>query len=121
MKLTLFALTAVIVMLFAPLAWSGQEEEAAEEEFTVTEWEIPFLNCLTGPIASIGEYLSWSADKAAEEINAGGGINGAPVKIVRLDTGVSPEKATVEMAKIVIAGRLSLEEGNRKIYLEEIV
>ncbi len=28
---------------------------------------------------------------------------------------------TVEMAKIVIAGRLSLEEGNRKVYLEEIV
>jgi len=100
MKSKILYLIVAMVMLTATVALSAQKEEVADEEFAVTEWQIPFLNCLTGPIASIGEYLSWSADKAAEEINAAGGINGAPVKIVHLDTGVSPEKATVEMAKI---------------------
>ena len=32
-----------------------------KEKVVVEEWEIPFLNCLTGAIASIGEYLQWGA------------------------------------------------------------
>jgi len=74
---------------------------ASKPEVVVDEWEIPFLNCLTGPIASIGEYMAWSAHRAADEINAAGGISGKPVKIIDHDTGVSPEKAIEEMAKIV--------------------
>ena len=46
------------------------------------EWDVPFLNSLTGAIASIGEYLEWGAERAAKEINAAGGIKGKPVKIV---------------------------------------
>jgi len=74
---------------------------ASKPEVVVDEWEIPFLNCLTGPIASIGEYMAWSAHRAADEINAAGGISGKPVKIIDCDTGVSAEKAIEEMAKIV--------------------
>lgn len=74
---------------------------ASKPEVVVDEWEIPFLNCLTGPIASIGEYMAWSAHRAADEINAAGGIAGKPVKIIDCDTGVSAEKAIEEMAKIV--------------------
>lgn len=74
---------------------------ASKPEVVVDEWEIPFLNCLTGPIASIGEYMAWSAHRAADEINAAGGIAGKPVKIIDCDTGVSAEKALEEMAKIV--------------------
>jgi branched-chain amino acid transport system substrate-binding protein len=65
------------------------------------EWRIPFLDCLTGPIASIGEYLAWGAEYAASEINKSGGIAGKPVKIVPIDTGLDPQKGSVEMAKIV--------------------
>jgi branched-chain amino acid transport system substrate-binding protein len=64
-------------------------------------WKIDFLNTLTGPIASIGSYMSWSAQRAAQEINDGGGINGKPVIVLEHDTGDSPEKAISEMAKIV--------------------
>ena len=46
------------------------------------EWTIPFLNSLTGAIASIGEYLEWGAERAAKEINDAGGIKGKPVRIV---------------------------------------
>jgi branched-chain amino acid transport system substrate-binding protein len=65
------------------------------------EWKIDFLNSLTGPIASIGNYMSWSAQRAAKEINASGGINGKPLVVLEHDTGVSPEKSINEMAKIV--------------------
>jgi len=64
-------------------------------------WKIDFLNSLTGPIASIGSYMSWSAQRAAQEINESGGINGKPLIVLEHDTGDSPEKAISEMAKIV--------------------
>ena len=93
-------LVATVILLLVFVSFSGAKGQQEGKEVAVEEWEIPFLNSITGPIASIGEYLSWSADRAAEEINAAGGIAGKPVKILHLDTGVSPEKATVEMAKI---------------------
>jgi branched-chain amino acid transport system substrate-binding protein len=64
-------------------------------------WEIDFLNSLTGPIASIGNYMSWSAQRAAQEINRAGGIAGKPVMVIEHDTGDSPDKAINQMAKIV--------------------
>ncbi|MFZ2330056.1 MAG: ABC transporter substrate-binding protein [Atribacterota bacterium] len=71
------------------------------QEVKVSEWNIPFLNTITGPIASIGEYMSWSANRAAEEINAAGGVRGVPIKIEIIDTGVDKDKAMEEMAKLV--------------------
>ena len=93
---------SIILLLAAGSIWAGgqKEEAVADEEFVVTEWEIPFLNCLTGPIASIGEYLQWGAERAAWEINQAGGINGVPVKVIGIDTAMSPEIGTVEMAKL---------------------
>jgi len=83
----------MILLLVASTAAFGQ--------VVVNEWQIPFLNCLTGPIASIGEYLQWGANYAAEEINAAGGIAGKPVKVIPVDTGLDPQKGSVEMARIV--------------------
>jgi branched-chain amino acid transport system substrate-binding protein len=97
---------SLILLLAAGVIWaSGEKEETvaaetAAPEFVMTEWEIPFLNCLTGPIASIGEYLEWGAERAAWEINQAGGINGVPVKVTGIDTAMSPETGTVEMAKL---------------------
>jgi len=90
-------LVLILIVFFVSFAGFA----ASKPEVVVDEWEIPFLNCLTGPIASIGEYMAWSAHRAADEINAAGGISGKPVKIIDCDTGVSAEKAIEEMAKIV--------------------
>lgn len=70
-------------------------------QVVVNEWQIPFLNTLTGAIASIGEYLQWGANYAAQEINTAGGIAGKPVKIIPVDTALDPQKGAVEMARIV--------------------
>ncbi len=73
----------------------------AEDEVAVDKWEIDFLNSVTGPIASIGEYMSWSAKYAAQEINENGGIRGKEVEIVVHDTGVAPDKGIEQMSKVV--------------------
>lgn len=91
----------VLLFAFSGFTWaSGEKEPVAAQPTGATEWEIPFLNVLTGPIASIGAYLQWGAEQAAREINAAGGIAGKPVKIGKIDTGMSPETGSVEMAKI---------------------
>ena len=73
----------------------------SQTKVVVNEWRIPFLNCLTGPIAAIGEFLQWGANYAANEINAAGGIAGKPVRVIPVDTGNDPQKGSVEMARIV--------------------
>ena len=95
----ILAISMILAITFSMLFTSCKKKEDAPK-VVVTEWEIPFLNCLTGPIASIGEYLQWGAERAAWEINQAGGINGIPVKVIGIDTAMSPETGTVEMAKL---------------------
>ena len=90
----------VLTMIMVFLMGSAGIAES-QEKVVVEEWRIPFFNCLTGPIASIGEYMAWSAHRATSEINAAGGIAGIPIKVIDHDTGVTPEKAVQEMAKVV--------------------
>ncbi len=95
------SLVSVLAMAVLLVCLCASSLGAPQSTVVVDQWEIPFLNCLTGPIASIGAYMSWSAHKAADEINQKGGVKGKPIKIVDLDTGLSPEKAVEQMAKIV--------------------
>jgi len=89
------ALGVLVLVLFAAGLGFGQAKPV------VKEWQVPFLNCLTGPIAAIGEFLEWGAEYAAKEINASGGIAGVPVKVTGVDTALDPQKGSVEMARIV--------------------
>ena len=91
----------VISLLMMSILFIGTISTFGQEDVVVGEWRVPFLNSVTGPIASIGEYMSWSAQRAANEINEAGGVRGKPVKIDVIDTGVSKDKAMEEMAKLV--------------------
>jgi len=91
MKKTLGVLVAAALLL----GLVGCQQPAPKE------WTIPFLNSLTGAIASIGEYLEWGAERAAKEINDAGGIKGKPVRIVGVDTALDPQKGSTEMARLV--------------------
>ena len=59
----------------------------------VTEWVIPQISVTTGPVAFAGEPAAWGAQKAVDEINAAGGIEGVPVKLSEADTGFDTAKA----------------------------
>jgi branched-chain amino acid transport system substrate-binding protein len=86
-------LIVFLIEMFAISAVCSQENSNV--------WKIDFLNSLSGSIASIGNYMSWSAQRAAQEINESGGINGKPIIVLEHDTGDSQEKAISEMAKII--------------------
>jgi branched-chain amino acid transport system substrate-binding protein len=90
----------LILLIAVSVVMVGCKKEKAPK-VVVEEWEIPFLNSLTGAIASIGEYLEWGAERAAFEINQAGGIAGKPVKVIGVDTALEPQKGVVEMGKIV--------------------
>jgi branched-chain amino acid transport system substrate-binding protein len=89
---------ALFVGAFAVLSCGRADRKSV---VVVSEWQIPFLNVLTGPIASIGGYLQWGAEHAAAEINAAGGIAGKPVRIVGIDTGMEPANGITEMSKLL--------------------
>jgi branched-chain amino acid transport system substrate-binding protein len=89
---------AVILMSILSVLSCGKAER---KSVVVDEWQIPFLNVLTGPIASIGGYLQWGAERAAAEINAAGGIAGKPVRIVGIDTGMESANGITEMSKLL--------------------
>jgi len=89
-------LVAALLLILAAVSFGFSQTKVV-----VDEWKIPFLNCLTGPIAAIGEFLQWGANYAANEINAAGGIAGKPVRVIPVDTGNDPQKGSVEMARIV--------------------
>ena len=93
-------LVIILMVLSLLLVFAGCQDTAADE-VVVDKWKIHFLNSVTGPIASIGEYMSWSAKYAAEEINQNGGVRGKPVEIIVHDTGVKPNKGVEAMSKIV--------------------
>jgi len=90
----------LVLFVSVSLVLVGCKKEKAAK-VVVEEWEVPFLNSLTGAIASIGEYLQWGAERAAYEINQAGGIAGKPVKVIGVDTALEPQKGVVEMGKIV--------------------
>jgi hypothetical protein len=58
MRTKLFALIAALLLVTSFAMATGEKETApAATGVMVDQWEIPFLNSLTGAIASIGEYL----------------------------------------------------------------
>jgi branched-chain amino acid transport system substrate-binding protein len=106
MSKKIFLLLAVILLVLAVVLVGCKKAGTAKVK--VAEWDIPFLNCLTGPIASIGGYLEWGAERAAYEINQAGGIAGKPVKVIGVDTALDPQKGVVEMGKIVQTALVAL-------------
>jgi branched-chain amino acid transport system substrate-binding protein len=59
------------------------------------------LMAVTGPASFLGAPEARTLELVAEELNARGGIDGRPVKLVIKDTGGSPEKA-VAMARQLV-------------------
>jgi len=108
MRKNWFVLLAVLLVLVAFVFTGCQQGGAKKVRVKVEQWEIPFLNSLTGPIASIGEFLHWGAERAAKEINEAGGISGKPVKVIGVDTALDPQKGVVEMGKIVQTALVAL-------------
>lgn len=64
------------------------------------EWVIGVGGPLTGAYAAFGEQLWRGAERAAQDINAAGGINGLKIRLVKGDDACEPKQA------IAVANRL---------------
>jgi len=60
---------------------------------------------VAGPYAAFGEQLWKGAEQAAKDINAKGGINGEPIKLVKADDACEPKQA------VSVANRLVDSDG----------
>jgi len=99
-KKILFILLAVVLAISVGLIGCTTPSEP-EPYPGPEEWDLQLLTVLTGPVAPHGLNAQWSAEYAAEEINAAGGIRGAPVKITSYDTAMDPTKAVIAATEAI--------------------
>ncbi|PIC57501.1 ligand-binding receptor [Sporosarcina sp. P12(2017)] len=96
-KLTMLFLAVIISLVLAACS----DTDAKSENGELTEYKIGAIYSKTGPNSPLGEP-EWNAAKLLEEkINADGGINGIPLKIILADDESSQEKATQEANRLV--------------------
>lgn len=97
-------LSCFAIMLLLVLGACGGKETANKESESskdIKEYKIGAIYSKTGPNSPLGEP-EWNTTKLLEEkINADGGINGVPVKIILADDESKQEKATQEMNRLV--------------------
>jgi branched-chain amino acid transport system substrate-binding protein len=84
-----------VIMLLAIALMGG----CAKPEAVTSEWDLPFVNFMTGPAAGMGLPLDWSVEFATKEINDAGGINGIPIKLVKYDSKFDPAAAVDCMSR----------------------
>jgi branched-chain amino acid transport system substrate-binding protein len=89
-------ITAIIAGYAGPAAAAPTTDAVA-----VKEWQLPALATMTGPVAALGIPALQGAKYAVEEINAGGGVRGVPIKLVEYDTAMDPAKSVAAMARAI--------------------
>ncbi|PIC76685.1 ligand-binding receptor [Sporosarcina sp. P19] len=96
-KIPMLILAAMISLVLAACS----DADAGSENGELTEYKIGAIYSKTGPNSPLGEP-EWNAAKLLEEkINADGGIDGIPLKIILADDESSQEKATQEANRLV--------------------
>lgn len=105
----LLAMMTVLLLAACSSDDEGQEKEndntgttgGSEDSAEVTEYKIGAIYSKTGPNSPLGEP-EWNATKLIEDkINAEGGINGVPIKVILADDESSQEIATQEANRLI--------------------
>jgi len=87
--------------LFAAALASGISATAQAQAARGTPYKIGIILPMTGPTADYGADFNRGAVLAEEEINASGGINGRPIKLVLGDSKNQPKDGVAEFRKLV--------------------
>jgi branched-chain amino acid transport system substrate-binding protein len=86
----------VVVTAIALVGWS-----TPTAAYEVEEWVFHAISPRTGGFASFGIECEWAMRVAADDVNAAGGINGKPLRVVYHDSAGDAAKASVEASKAV--------------------
>jgi len=103
-KLTAVLLTSVIAL---SMAGCGAKDQSAtpgkdsSQAASAKEIKIGLYGTITGPNALAGEMMEKGGQLAAKQINAAGGINGRPVKLIVYDDKSTPEGAVKAVTRMV--------------------
>lgn len=93
-------ISLIILSIAIILFYSNRDEK-------IDSVKIGFIGPLTGAAASYGVPQKNGAALAAEEINAGSGLNGKKIEIIFEDSQMDPNKATSAMKKLIDIDRVS--------------
>jgi ABC-type branched-subunit amino acid transport system substrate-binding protein len=85
----------MVAMLAAPVVPSVRAQDETGP------LKIAALFPFTGDLSDFGPPFLTVAQFAAEEINAGGGVNGQPLQIIQGDTATSPQQAVEEARRLI--------------------
>lgn len=98
-KKTVLFLGLVGSLILSGCASSGKNTQAPKEE--KSPYVIGALTAQTGAASWLGDSELKAVNLLADQINAGGGINGHPIKVIPFDTTSNPELAVTGMEKIL--------------------
>jgi branched-chain amino acid transport system substrate-binding protein len=87
--------------ILAALLLSGVHVTARAQTVSGAPYKIGIILPMTGPTADYGADFNRGAVLAEEEINASGGINGRPLKLVLGDSKNQPKDGVAEFRKLV--------------------
>ncbi|WP_239549712.1 branched-chain amino acid ABC transporter substrate-binding protein [Alloalcanivorax marinus] len=100
---------ATAAVLCFSFLFSATTQAAPADKEPVT---IAIIDPLTGPMAGVGLPLVAHMKFEAERLNAEGGMNGHPFRIVGLDNKVSPQESLVQLQKAADDGIRYIVQGN---------
>ncbi|ANB56507.1 receptor ligand binding region family protein [Anoxybacillus sp. B7M1] len=96
-----FLLIFVLSVFLFIAACSSKEENSGQGNKKASEYVIGAIYSKTGPNSPLGEP-EWNATQLiVDKINAEGGINGVPIRLILADDESNQEKATQEMNRLV--------------------
>ena len=91
----------LLIMAVVVLAMSLIFSSCAKKEEPKAPYKIGGIFAITGPASFLGEPERNSMELLAEQINAGGGINGHPIELVIYDTEGDATKAVLNANKLI--------------------
>ena len=95
-------LVAGFMLLAAGCSKQKKEEKPAEpEKPAITEYKIGAILSVSGPASFLGDPEKKTLDMLVEKLNADGGINGVPVKLIVEDDEGKEEKTKLAASKLV--------------------
>lgn len=101
MLVLVMSLILVLTVMVGCKNDSDSSSETSDASGEKTEWNIPVLSAVTGPIAYVGKPASWAAEYAVKVINEMGGINGKNVSVDIFDTKFDTAEAVSSMSQVV--------------------
>jgi ABC-type branched-subunit amino acid transport system substrate-binding protein len=88
---------AALMLMVPLLATQGGQPAVAQDEPLRIGALFPF----TGDLSDFGPGFMQAAELAANEINAGGGVNGVPIELVQGDSATSPQQAVEDARRLI--------------------